>query len=240
MVNLALTVSGVPCQTSMFRHDAQRTPFSQLSAAPLRLDPDRQTYLGDPDSIPMNLEEEVVEVHGLGRITVPGLGVLRNIYEAAETDMLATFQYVEPTSDNLSVYSVQLWRLLQDACNGLDSAFNLWYDVLKVGAEEKPTIVDYYPLLGRLCRDENKALSVKRGAGYVIAPFQGWDGERGIPGWWTAHNKTKHGLDRVTFREANLSNALHALGALYLVLNDRYSVAGKRGPMGTRVFVPVF
>jgi len=186
----------------------------------------------------MSLDEEVIEVYGLGRITIPGLRVLRNIYEAAETDMLAAFQYVEPTLDNLNVYSVQFWRLLQDTCNGVDSAFNLWYAVLKVGDREKPNIIDYYPLLGRLLRDENQALSVMRGPGYLVAPFQGWDGDSGIPRWWTAHNSTKHSLDRVTFSAASLSNALHALGALYLILNDRYSVA--RRPMGTRVFKAVF
>ena len=92
--------------------------------------------------------------------------------------------------------------------------------MLQAGHKEKPNIVDYYPMLGRLFFNENALLRMKRGHGFSVGPFRGWSDRQGIPPWWTAHNNTKHGLDRGTFKEANLLNALHALGAFYFIFND--------------------
>ncbi len=179
--------------------------------------------------------------------TIGGLRVLRNLHRALEDDLTATFRYVEPVRDNLSTYSIEFMRLLQSACAGIESTFSLWYSyATREGAETElrrksvgeRNLPDYFPLLERLAIETDQDLILLRDPSEPVCPFLDWREPKTVPGWWTAHNKTKHQLDRTWFKQANLRNAINAVGGLYLALNDLGT--RRTHPVGTSVFKPLY
>jgi len=159
---------------------------------------------------------------------LPGLRVLRELYAALDSDFVTTHRYVEPVPENMESYSIEFSRLLQSACTGIDSTFRLWYlylthevsEVTDLPVRRKLDFPDYHPLLSKLLIDPKHTLSLGRNPSVLIAPFLTWTGKDGVPDWWTAHNKTKHELDRINFKRATLENAMNALGGFYLALTD--------------------
>jgi hypothetical protein len=178
---------------------------------------------------------------------IPGLRTLRNMYAALEDNLVTPFRYVEPSRDNPKVYSIEFLRLLQAACAGIDSAFSLWYSCLtRKDAQtelrriplDRRKLPHYFPLLEILLIETDEELVLLRDRSKPIMPFWGWKGQTGIPAWWTAHNMTKHHLDRISFKQAALWNAVHALGGFYLTLNDLET--RKTNPVSTLVFKALF
>ena len=178
-------------------------------------------------------------------LRLPGLRVLRDLFRGLDADMVETFRYVEPVEENLGAYSIEFMRLLQSSCTGIDSTFRLWYRLMIHEKVEVPDVdVDrlgfggYFPLLELLGVEPTDTLELPRNPSLLIAPFGEWRGKESIPAWWTAHNKTKHELDRITFKGATMGNALHGLGGFYLALNDMGTISTH--PVGTSVFKPLF
>ncbi len=70
--------------------------------------------------------------------------------------------------------------------------------------------------------------------GYSIAPFEEWDsGHRAS--WWDAYTHLKH--DRLGhFTKATLHTALHAVGAVFVVLTVRHEKEFKEGHVDPRVY----
>ena len=177
------------------------------------------------------------------RERLPGLRILRDVFLAMDGDFVQTFRYVEPVRENLNTYSVEFMRLLQTACTGIDSTFRLWYRYI-AAEESKFTLprasaddlkfADYLPLLDVLQIDATRDLLLERNPKIAVAPFREWKSRAAIPQWWTAHNKTKHELNDVTFKGATLAHALDALGGFYLALSDGDTKASY--PVWTDVF----
>lgn len=164
--------------------------------------------------------------------------ILRNLYEAIETDLIDSWRHVEPTDDNLDTYSIQFYRLHQDICRAIDSLCKLMLREYQLWPSGKNNyeirISDYRSLKGKL-RFPTEELEVRR-SGLKVEPLENWENES--PSWWEDHNELKHRTAE-HFPKANLRNVVMSLGALYYFLNHPKAIE-RLGPRGTDVFVAIY
>ena len=159
-----------------------------------------------------------------------------NYFIALERDLEVVSRYVEFTTNNLGVYSIELAHLLFAAASEVDVVAKL---VCQCASPELPrnNINQYRAILMATFPDlPTKQVFVPR-YGLTLTPWDNWNGPDN-PHWWRSYNKVKHERD-AHFREATLKNALNALGALlivtYLYYSHSLAVAGtpRLGPKDT-------
>jgi hypothetical protein len=163
--------------------------------------------------------------------------LFRELYVRLSQDVETCFKYIEPTEENMGVYSFELYRLHLEICAAIDSLLHSWY-LAKTGHKER-NFLDYYPILWEpeLNMKENTGrgdLVLRRNSEVRIRPLESWSKEA-APSWWGDHNETKHELSRSTFSRGNLGNVIQSLGALYLLVHDTYTRS--TNPVDSRVFV---
>ena len=154
-----------------------------------------------------------------------------------QNDLQKLFEYIEPSDQNLAVYSYRIHELLMRTCIEAEANFkailreNTYNPTNRNGdsrSEKKWNIHDY--------RKVNKThhLSTYRvylplwdGEKSVFEPFGHWENSTELP-WYQAYNKSKH--DRKNkFKEANLENLLNSITGLLVLLSSQF---------GTKDFSP--
>ena len=141
-----------------------------------------------------------------------------NYFIALERDLDAMSRYIEFTTDNFEVYSIELAHLLFAAASEVDVVAKLLCE--QVAPEAKRDNIHHYrdTLMPSLPELATMQVSVAR-HGLVMTPWDNW-GTGTNPLWWGSYNKVKH--ERHShFNQATLKNALNSLSAL-LVLNYEY------------------
>lgn len=135
-------------------------------------------------------------------------------YITFEEDVDRLFRYIEPTTDNYKVYSVELTRLYLAICSEIDVIFKAYCNLL--ANDRKPKNIKQYAEIilnadTSVCSEEVKFYKYN----YIFTPFAEWT-PTNSPLWWKQHNDVKHDRDK-NYKQANLENVLDALSGLYLL-----------------------
>ena len=166
---------------------------------------------------------------------------LLRMYKMLQTQVIDTFQYVEPVKTNKDVYSLRYHQLYWNICAEIETNFrgilkaNGYTRKLKTNENKRKKEPDwnikddYFVANSALKLNEYKLKSYC----YEISndtdndtdndinvgqPFANWNAEKYARlVWFAEHNSVKH--DRsVEFRNANLKNVVTALAGLYILL----------------------
>lgn len=159
-----------------------------------------------------------------------------NYFSCLEDDLLQLSRWIEFSSDNERVYSIELARLLMTAaaevdvvakalCKAIDrdrsaSSINVYQSVL---TQSVPMLPDAKVEMPRF--------------GMIFQPWSNWAEPTNPPDWWQGNNKVKHHRAE-HFRQANLKNVLNAVAALLVLLLLLYSKDSQYFPQLPRLFVP--
>ncbi len=147
---------------------------------------------------------------------------------AIEEDLLRVARYIEFTEDNFSTYSIELASLLLNSGSEIDVVAKQICRKLK--KDSKANNIGYYgnQIGAALPNVERFKLSLPK-YGLALRPWQNWSSKpRKSPYWWKSYNNVKH-QRHTHYKEANLKNALNALGGLYVMVLYLYSELAEQG-----------
>ena len=136
-----------------------------------------------------------------------------NYYLSLERDLSKTSNYVEPSGQE-NVYSFEFFKLLILSCTEVESVLKLLCKevdpISKAGdiSAYKGIVLTAFPKI------IYAHITVSR-TGTQLYPFQDWD--KGPLQWWDEYQAVKHGRNGY-FSHATYSNAVTALGALYILI----------------------
>lgn len=140
------------------------------------------------------------------------------------SDLKEILSYIEPVDANLTTYSHRIYELYLRTCTEFESICkDMLIEKKYRGEPSRYTIVDYKKLY-----DPEKFYKV--GLLYwhpntgVIEPFKNWEINNSLP-WYSSYNSVKHNRNR-NFAEANMSNLIHSIGALFTILHLNNCLAG--------------
>jgi hypothetical protein len=141
-----------------------------------------------------------------------------NYFLALDRDLESVSRYVEFAPPNFEVYSLELAHLLFAAASEVDVVAKLICE--QIGSSTGRYNIDRYRevLLPAIPSLPTTRVTVPR-YGLTFHPWENWASETN-PDWWRAYNNVKHERNAF-FQQANLKNALNALGALS-ILNFHY------------------
>ena len=159
-----------------------------------------------------------------------------NYYLELENEVISTKKYVEFSSDNYNVYSVEYLKLFQTICSEFETVGKL------IAIKNNPNIMIKnntniyiwgYEIQKYFHGIESKSVCLN-GPCYEIVPFANWkykindkgnivlaDGAKNLP-WWKDHNDVKHGRmlsdsQSLNYKKANLKNVIYSLCALFVL-----------------------
>ncbi|WP_125917031.1 hypothetical protein [Hymenobacter coccineus] len=141
-------------------------------------------------------------------------------YLAIESQLENTSRYVEFTQSNSLTYSIEFARILLSAASETDVVLKEFCKILNptANADKEPqyrkVVQDHYP--GMI----DEVIHMTRFS-IDLQPWSNWGSDNKTPDWWTANNKVKHHRN-TDFAKANLKNAMHAVGALHILLVHYY------------------
>jgi hypothetical protein len=147
-------------------------------------------------------------------------------YLAIEEDLANCSRYVEFSERNYDVYSNEFAKIIVLASAEIDTVLRELCALIAPGVKADSinryfTVINaHYPKLVEMY------VKIRR-ADLNLQPWKGWVKDKS-PGWWgLGYNKIKH--DRTNhFDQANLGNALQAVGALLIVILHYHNfVSGK-------------
>lgn len=136
-----------------------------------------------------------------------------NYFLAIEKDLENLSRYIEFDKSNLNTFSIELTHILFSASSEVDVVMkqicNLIDPNKKVG-----NINDYRSFISTHSKDLiNEEVIIHR-YGITCKPWEKWrEGEN--PDWWRSYNNVKHKRNNY-YSEANLNNAINAVGALLI------------------------
>lgn len=165
---------------------------------------------------------------------VLGNGELFDQYQIIEENFISFIKII-PINDNnhLKVHSPVLRDIIIRSCVQIEIFFKEWAK-FDCSVEINHPLLEKYNQLGRNQQPKgernwnfgdyfyykNKLSDYKevyvRPMDEKISPFDSWESERTPPFWWKAYNSIKHS-GVAAKKDANLKNALYALGALFLM-----------------------
>lgn len=153
-----------------------------------------------------------------------------NYFLALENDLHSLSRYVEFVEPNLGCYSVEISRILFSAASEADVvAKQLCLNISPVSTAGSinayrneitaayPDIAGFEVMIPRFAMDPFK-------------PWERWGQPDGVPMWWTAYNKVKHHRN-TEFHQANLKNAINAVGALFILILHLYRQKAENGEL---------
>jgi hypothetical protein len=143
-----------------------------------------------------------------------------NYFLALEHDMEVVSRFIEFSTPNFGVFSIELAHLLFAAASEVDVVAKLLCERISPAAP-RSNINEYKAILLPALHDlPNTQVFVPR-YGLSFKPWLKWAGQNN-PDWWRSYNNVKHERD-AHFDEATLQNALNALGALLIVTYHLYA-----------------
>ena len=138
-------------------------------------------------------------------------------------DLNNLYDYIEPSDDNLSVYSHRIYELLLRTATEFESNCK---GILKANGYSKPekewNVIDYFKI-SRAARLNEYSLTFGRWAtAHEFKPFLEWKpSKRGQLPWYDAYNEVKH--DRYgNFKKAKLEHLMNALAGLICIMHAQY------------------
>ena len=138
-------------------------------------------------------------------------------------DLNNLYDYIEPSDDNLSVYSHRIYELLLRTATEFESNCK---GILKANGYSKPEsewcIKDYFKI-SRAARLNEYSLTFGRWAtAHDFKPFVDWNPSRREQlTWYDAYNEVKH--DRYgNFKKAKLEHLMNALAGLICIMHAQY------------------
>lgn len=152
-----------------------------------------------------------------------------NYLLAIERDLDQISRYVEFDEKNFDCFSIEIARILLASgaevdvvCKQICRAINVNSSANNINqyrSEMKsafPAIPKFEVVLPRF--------------GLRLKPWDEWRKAQGVPFWWTAYNKIKHHRDS-EYDQANLKNALNAVGGLFVVVLYLYRDKARLGEL---------
>lgn len=139
-----------------------------------------------------------------------------NYFFCIEDDITALSRWIEFSSDNESVYSIELARLLMTASAEADVVAKGLCRMLDAKSRAA-SIGAYRPLLLQAFPTLPKSEVVMPRFGKTLHPWSMWRNSDQPPLWWSANNKIKHHRAE-HFNEACLKNVLNAVAGLLVLL----------------------
>lgn len=153
-------------------------------------------------------------------------------FTSLERQFIETSEYVEPSEENFSTYSMAYSKLLQLACAELDSVSRIlckcidpctdYDDHLTFSgniANYKTVIIKKFP---RITEAYVSIPSINK----TYQPFKDWD-THDSPNWWKEYNKVKH-YRHSNFKLANLKNTILSLMALKILVLYLFRIVANR------------
>src|SRR5688572_3615505 len=137
-----------------------------------------------------------------------------NYLQALDADALVLSRYIEFSPENYNTFSIELARLLMAAASEVDVVAKIACE--HAGAREASGINSYREVLTE--RWPNLAGSQVEIArfGMQLTPWENWR-TGSNPDWWRSYNQVKHERHN-HYGQANLQNALNAVGGLFVML----------------------
>lgn len=145
-----------------------------------------------------------------------------NYYLAIESDLENMSRYIEFSNNNLNTYSIELTHILLSASSEIDVIMKQLCLLLDSNSTVT-NINDYKSVITtNISNFVNEEISIDR-YGLVYKPWIDWLDQKN-PDWWRSYNKVKHERNS-HFHEANLKNAINAVGALLITAIYYYKYA---------------
>ena len=138
-------------------------------------------------------------------------------------DLNTLYDYIEPSDDNLGVFSHRIYELLLRTAAEFEANCK---GILKANGYSKPEnewcVKDYFKI-SRAARLNEYRLTFERWeTGHVFRPFIEWNpSRRELLKWYDAYNEVKH--DRYgNFKKAKLEYLMNALAGLICIMHAQY------------------
>ena len=138
-------------------------------------------------------------------------------------DLNSLYDYVEPSDDNLCVYSHRIYELLLRTATEFETNCK---GILKANGYSRPesdwNIKDYFKI-SRVARLNEYRLTFERWAtAHEFKPFIEWNpSKREVLPWYDAYNEVKH--DRYgNFKKAKLEHLMNSLAGLICIMHAQY------------------
>ena len=145
-----------------------------------------------------------------------------NYFLAIEKDLENLSRYVEFDEKNLDTFSIELTHILFSASSEVDVVIkqlcNLIDPITKV-----ENINDYRNIISIHSNEFINEEVVIHRYGLTFRPWLNWNNDKN-PDWWRCYNHVKHERNK-HYSEANLKNAINAVGALLLTVVYYYKYA---------------
>lgn len=158
-----------------------------------------------------------------------------NFYLAIEGDLEKVTRYIEFSEENMDTYSIELSHILLSSCSEIDVLLKSICKLL-VTPRKAENIDNYRQIIQKYLPNLiEEEVSIGRYR-LLFKPFIIWkDGSQTNPEWWKGYNNVKHHRD-THFKQANLKNAIYAVGALSIVVLYYYKVLIEREIGGPKHF----
>ncbi|OEZ83753.1 hypothetical protein JAB8_43960 [Janthinobacterium sp. HH106] len=137
-------------------------------------------------------------------------------YLAIEEDLLNCSRYVEFSEQNYSTYSNEFAKIIVLSSAEIDNILRELCELMAPGSNAG-NINKYHSIITNKYPNIINSYVKIRMADINLQPWNEWVDDKS-PEWWRyGYNKIKH--DRTNyFHQANLKNALHSVGALFLII----------------------
>lgn len=152
-----------------------------------------------------------------------------NYFLAIEDDLERLSRFVEFDQENFKCFSIEISRILLASAAEVDVVCKLICKALnpRSSAENihnyRDQILVAYPAI-----PEFEILLFRYGLS--LKPWSEWSIPNGVPDWWSAYNKIKHHRD-TEYHQANLQNALNAIGGLFIMVLYLYKEKAEMGEL---------
>ena len=146
-----------------------------------------------------------------------------NYFLAIEKDLENISRYIEFSEANMKTYSIELTHILISASSEVDVIMKQLCKMVSPTNQQTICIDQYKTVIQtHLNCFVDEEVSIDR---YRLT-FKPWDNWKGSinPDWWKGYNNVKHERNAY-FEDANLKNAINAVGALLLTVSYYYKFA---------------
>src|SRR4029077_7368121 len=144
-------------------------------------------------------------------------------YRLLEQHLLSTFDFVEPSDDNLKTYSHQFYQLLLRACTEFEANAKAILRANNYSSPRNLNISDYQKIQ-KACRLSEYVVTIPAWAGAAsqLRPFGQWQGSSSLS-WYQAYNSVKHDRSQ-NFLLSNFENVLDSVAAVLVILFAQFDI----------------
>jgi hypothetical protein len=137
-------------------------------------------------------------------------------YLAIENQLNETSRFVEFSEANSATYSIEFARILLSAASETDVILRQLCKLLDSDAAADK-IGPYQTVINRYLPEMAQEIIYIDRYSIELRPWENFTSPGLPPTWWTANNKVKHHR-HTNFHDASLRNAMHAVGALHILI----------------------